>query len=87
MTKVIKKLSEIVYLKTIRSETDKRSKRLYLTEQAVPSAKRIKDIHAGFYDALCVEIPLLELRQAERTMERKETIEWTDKKRTLIFSG
>lgn len=70
LTKVIKKLNEIGYLEIVRNETDKRSKCLYLTEQAIPAAKRIKEIHASFYDALCVDIPLPELRQAERTMER-----------------
>lgn len=69
LTKVINKLKETGYLKIVKNENDKRSKHLYLTDKAVPAAKRIKEIHSSFYDALCVDIPHLDIQQAEQTME------------------
>lgn len=70
LTKVVKKLTEIGYLNVVRSETDRRVKHLYLTDKAVPAAQRIKVVHSGFYDTLCADIPLSELQQAERIMEK-----------------
>lgn len=70
LTKVIKKLKEIGYLEIVRSEYDKRSKLLYLTDKAVPAAQRIKEIHSSFYDALCVDISQSDIQQAEQTMEQ-----------------
>ena len=70
LTKVIKKLEEIGYVKVVRSEEDRRIKLLYLTEDAVPAARRIKEIHSSFYDALCSHILPAEVQQTERTMER-----------------
>lgn len=70
LTKVIKKLKEIGYLEIVRNENDKRSKQLYLTDKAVPAARRIKEIHGSFYAALCGDIPLVDIHQAEQTMEQ-----------------
>ncbi|MDE6760286.1 MAG: MarR family transcriptional regulator [Lachnospiraceae bacterium] len=70
LTKVIKKLKEIGYIRIVRSENDKRSKLLYLTDKAVPAARRIKEIHSSFYSALCSNILPLDIRQAEKTMEQ-----------------
>ena len=68
LTKVIKKLTEIGYVKAVPSRTDRRSKLLYLTEQAVPAAKRIKEIHVQFLDILSDGIPPEEMGQAERVL-------------------
>ena len=70
LTKVIKKLNELGYLEIVRSENDKRSKLLYLTDKAIPAAKRIKEIHGSFCDALCCDISLLDIQQAEQIMEQ-----------------
>ncbi|MGN1166942.1 MAG: MarR family winged helix-turn-helix transcriptional regulator [Lachnospiraceae bacterium] len=70
LTKVIKKLTEIGYVKVVRSEKDKRVKLLYLTEKAVPAAKRIKEIHGDFYNILCSNIQESDIQQAEQTMEQ-----------------
>lgn len=70
LTKVIKKLEEIDYVKIVRSENDKRIKQLYLTDKAVPAARRIKEIHSSFYDTLCSHIPLSNIQQTEQTMEQ-----------------
>lgn len=58
LTKVIKKLREIGYLEIVTAENDRRCRHLYLTDRAVPAARRIKEIHSSFYDAMCVDIPL-----------------------------
>ena len=52
LTKSIKKLAEIGYVRETGDEKDRRVKRLYLTEKAVPAAKKIKEIHICFYDVL-----------------------------------
>lgn len=68
LTKVIKRLEELDYIRTDRSVKDKRVKLLYLTEKAVPAAKRIKEIHRSFYDALCTDIASSDIRAVERTL-------------------
>ena len=70
LTKVIKKLTEIGYVTAVPSDTDRRSKRLYLTERALPSARRLKEIHRSFYTALSAGLPPEELRQTEEALER-----------------
>ena len=40
LTKIIKKLTEIDYINVIGDEQDRRIKHLYLTEKAVPAAKK-----------------------------------------------
>lgn len=69
LTKVIKKLKEIGYVKIVRNEKDKRIKQLYLTEKAVPAARRIKEIHSSFYDTLCSGILPSDIQQAEQTLK------------------
>lgn len=69
LTKVIKKLTEIGYVKVVKSEEDKRIKHLYLTDKAVPAARRIKEIHRDFYEILCSDISVSSIQQAEQTME------------------
>lgn len=70
LTKVIKKLKEIGFLEIVTDENDRRCRHLYLTDKGVPAARRIKEIHSSFYDALCVGIPLPDIHQAEQTMEQ-----------------
>lgn len=70
LTKVIKKLEEVGYVKVVRSEEDKRIKLLYLTDKAIPAAIRIKEIHSSFYNTLCSNIPPSDIQYTEQTMER-----------------
>mgnify|MGYP002508654415 CR=1 FL=1 len=70
LTKVIKKLNEIGYLEIVIDESDRRCRHLYLMDRAVPAARRIKEIHSSFYDALSADIPLPDIHQAEQTMEQ-----------------
>ena len=70
LTKIVKKLSEIDYIKVITDEDDQRIRRLYLTEKAVPAAQRIKQIHNSFYQTLCSGIPSSDIQLAEQTLEK-----------------
>lgn len=70
LTKVIKKLAEIGYIEIVRSEEDKRVRHLYLTERAIPAARRIKEIHSSFYSALCSGISPSDIGQVEQTLEQ-----------------
>ena len=70
LTKIIKKLTEVGYIKVIGDESDRRVKHLYLTEKAIPAAKQIKKIHADFYSALSAGISQAELTAAEETLQK-----------------
>lgn len=70
LTKIIKKLTEIDYIKVVGDERDRRVKHLYLTERAIPAAKQIKNIHADFYDTLSAGITPAELAAAEQTLQK-----------------
>lgn len=70
LTKVIKRLADLDYVQIIGSEQDRRVKRLYLTDKAVPAAKRIKEIHRDFYDALCSGISGSDIRETQRTLTK-----------------
>lgn len=52
LTKVIRKLVDIGYVRVVRSEDDRRMKQLYLTDAAVPAVKRVKEIHNSFQEVL-----------------------------------
>ena len=70
LTKTVRKLSEIDYIKIVGDEKDKRVKRLYLTEKAVPVAKQIKQIHSHFYQTLCTGISPPDIMMTEQTLEK-----------------
>ncbi|MDO4332766.1 MAG: MarR family transcriptional regulator [Eubacteriales bacterium] len=70
LTKTIKKLVKIGYVEIICDETDRRIRHLYLTPKGIPAVKRIKEIHADFYNTLCSGISSEEMQMAEKTMER-----------------
>lgn len=69
LTKVVKKLAQIGYIKVTEDEKDRRIKHLYLTELAIPAAKRIKEIQNSFYETLCMDIPPEDVQLAEKTMK------------------
>lgn len=69
LTKVVKKLVQIDYIKVMEDERDRRIKRLYLTDRAIPAAERIKEIHNSFYETLCMDISPEEIRLSEKTIE------------------
>lgn len=68
LTKVIKKLLALDYIKVTADEKDKRVKRLYLTEKALPAARRIKEIHNSFYQAVCTGLSSGSVRLTEETL-------------------
>lgn len=70
LTKVMKRLTEIGYVKVVRSEKDKRIKLLYLTDEAVPAAKRIKEIRNSFYHTLCSNLSPSDIQQTKETIEQ-----------------
>lgn len=68
LTKVIKKLLALDYIKVTADEKDKRVKRLYLTEKALPAARRIKEIHNSFYQTVCTGLSSGTVRLTEETL-------------------
>ena len=68
LTKVIKKLLALDYIKVTADEKDTRVKRLYLTEKALPAARRIKEIHNSFYQAVCTGLSSGTVRLTEETL-------------------
>ena len=70
LSKTIRKLSEVKYIRVEGDEKDRRVKHLYLTEKAIPAAERIKTVHADFYETLSRDIPREELALTERTLQR-----------------
>ncbi len=69
LTKIIKKLTEIGYIRIVGDENDRRIRHLYLTDKAIPAAKRIKKIHADFYNTLSAEISPQDLIRTEQTLQ------------------
>ncbi len=69
LTKMIKKLTEVGYIRVVGDDRDRRVKHLYLTERAIPAAKQIKNIHAEFYNALSSGISPTELALTEQTLQ------------------
>lgn len=70
LTKVIKKLDEIGYIRIVRSEDDRCIRRLYLTDKAVLATQRIKEIHNSFYNTLCAGIAPEDIQHTEQIMEQ-----------------
>ena len=68
LTKTIRKLTEVEYIRVERDEKDRRVKHLYLTDKALPAAKRIKEIHAEFYETFRSGLTSDELETAERLL-------------------
>lgn len=68
LTKVIKKLLALDYIRVAADEKDKRVKRLYLTEKALPAAQRIKEIHNSFYQTLCAGLSPDSVQLTEDTL-------------------
>ena len=68
LTKTIRKLTEVEYIRVEGDEKDRRVKHLYLTDKALPAAKRIKEIHADFYETFRSGLTSDELETAERLL-------------------
>ena len=68
LSKTIRKLSEVKYIRVEGDEKDRRVKHLYLTEKAIPAARRIKQIHAEFYDTFSTGLTQEELESAEQIL-------------------
>ena len=70
LTKIIRKLTEVGYIRVVGDQKDRRVKHLYLTEKAVPAAERITCIHAGFYDTRSADISPEAWALTEQTLRR-----------------
>lgn len=70
LTKCIRKLNEVGYLRIVSDEADHRVKHLYLTEQGVPAVQRIKEIHREFCEALFEGIPPQLQAETEQVLEQ-----------------
>lgn len=68
LTKNIKKLMEIGYVRIVGDEKDKRVKHLYSTEKADLAVKRIKEIHHDFYNTLCSGLSEKEIHMTEQVL-------------------
>lgn len=70
LSKTIKKLTEVGYIRVEVDEKDRRMKHLYLTEKALPAAEQIKKIHGTFLEDLQAGISREELTVTENTLRR-----------------
>ncbi|HJD28625.1 MAG TPA: MarR family transcriptional regulator [Candidatus Blautia avicola] len=70
LSKIIKKLTEVGYIRVEGDEKDRRMKHLYLTEKALPAAEQIKKIHGTFFEDLQAGISREELTVTENTLRR-----------------
>lgn len=68
LTKSIKKLLEIGYVRECCGERDRRVKCLYLTQKAIPAAEKIKKIHTAFYETICADISEEQITITERNL-------------------
>ena len=68
MTKIIKKLTEVGYIRVSGDEQDRRVKHLYLTDKAVPAARRIRQIHQDFYETVSQGMAPEELEAVEQAL-------------------
>lgn len=69
LTKIMKKLTDVGYISIVADEKDRRMKHLYLTEKAIPAAKKIKEIHSEFYGTLSGGISSEELALTEKNLQ------------------
>ena len=70
LSKTIKKLTEVGYIRVEVDEKDRRMKHLYLTEKALPAAEQIKKIHGAFFEDLQAGISGENLTVTENTLHR-----------------
>lgn len=68
LTKCIKKLLDIGYVKIVADEKDRRIKRLYLTPAGVPAVKQIKKIHRSFYNTISADLSPQEMELCEQML-------------------
>lgn len=70
LTKSIKKLVEIGYVRESYDERDRRMKCLYLTPKAIPAAEKIKKIHAAFYETITSGISEKQIDFTEKSLSQ-----------------
>lgn len=69
LTKMIKKLTDVGYVIVTGDEKDRRIKHLFLTEKALPAARKIKSIHDDFYNTLREGISPEDMELTEQTLQ------------------
>lgn len=70
LSKNIKKLVALDYVRIEDDQEDKRVKCLFLTPKGIPAVKRIKEIHHDFYHTLCSGISSQDIRLSEHILEQ-----------------
>lgn len=70
LTKNIRKLMEIDYIRVAGDKDDRRVTHLYLTEKAFPAVERIKEIHKEFHEILSAELSAENVQLTEQIMEQ-----------------
>lgn len=68
LTKMIKKLTEVGYIRVSGDAHDRRVKHLYLTEKAVPAVRRIRRIHQDFYETVSGGMSPEEMESVEQAL-------------------
>ena len=68
LTKSIKKLIEVGYVRTENDNTDHRIKHLFLTESGIPAVQRIKEIHREIREVLFKGISSQQRAEVEQTL-------------------
>ncbi len=70
LTKIIRKLTEVEYIRVKSDARDRRVKHLFLTDKAVPAAEKVKRIHGDFYEILSAGISAEEMDAAVQTLRQ-----------------
>lgn len=70
LTKIVKKLVAIDYVRAVVDEDDHRVRHLYLTERAAPAVRRIKEIHRTFAETLFAGFTPEQRDEVEGTLVR-----------------
>lgn len=70
LTKTIKKLKEVDYIKIAGDEHDRRVKHLYLTEKAIPAVQKIRQIHHEFCRTVSEGIDPEEMTSVEQALQK-----------------
>ncbi|HJA65327.1 MarR family winged helix-turn-helix transcriptional regulator [Lachnoclostridium sp. An169] len=68
LTKIIKKLTEVDYIRVNVDENDRRVRHLYLTGKALPAVEQIRKVHEEFYRDLGEGITPEEITATEKTL-------------------
>lgn len=69
VTKTLKKLMEISYINIEQDKKDKRIHHLYIRDEAIPSAEKIKSLHQQFYKDIFENFSPSDIQHIEKQTE------------------